>query len=555
MGIRRAMTPGRLRPPARARYVLFMVLHDAPSLIPFPSSVRLGEESVPLRSVRLTGDHGAVALLRADLQALLGRDALSDTGTTEIALGLDATRGSAEGYTLDAGAERIRITGHDAAGLFYGTRTLLQLLRRGERPGNADDESDWSVPGVRIEDAPRFRYRGVMLDVARHFFGVADVERWIDRAVSLKYNHLHLHLTDDQGWRIQIDAWPRLTAAGSGGDATGGPGGFYTKDDIREIVAYAAARHMTVVPEIDLPGHTHAIGLGYPDLVELPAITEANVTEAAALNQPLPVHGVHYAAWGVGHSSVKIHEERTYDLIRDVLTEVAELMPGPYLHIGGDECLGTSAADFALFFERAGRLAAATGKTPVAWHEAGAVDGLVTGMIGQYWGSAVPQGDHAAHARRFAERGGALILSPSDRAYLDMKPRADHPRGLAWAGIVALRTSYDWDPAMVLDGVPATSILGVEAPLWTESVTTLAEADGLAFPRIAAQAEIGWSEQNGAERSWRSFRARVAQLVPTWEASGIAVDRAALDDDPEHDEGVPQAHTNPASAPSTEETA
>lgn len=542
------MTRVRLRAPARARYVLFMVLHDAPSLIPFPSSVDLGEGSVPLGSVRLSGDPDAVALLRAELDTVLGHDALRDTGATEIALGIDAARGSAEGYTLDAGAGGIRITGHDAAGLFYGTRTLLQLLRL--------DGAGWSVPEIRIDDAPRFRYRGVMLDVARHFFGVADVERWIDRAVSLKYNHLHLHLTDDQGWRIHIDAWPQLTGAGSGGDATGGPGGFYTKDDIREIVAYAAARHMTVVPEIDLPGHTHAVGLGYPDLVELPAITEANVTEAAALDQPLPVHGVHYAAWGVGHSSVKIHEERTYDLIRDVLAEVAELMPGPYLHIGGDECLGTSAADFALFFERAGRLAAATGKTPVAWHEAGAVDGLVNGMIGQYWGSVVPQGDHAAHARRFVERGGALILSPSDRAYLDMKPRADHPRGLAWAGIVPLRTSYDWDPAAVLDGVPAASILGIEAPLWTESVTTLAEADGLAFPRIAAQAEIGWSAQNGAERSWHSFRARIAQLVPAWEASGIAVDSAALDDDQEQDDArAPQSHIHPASAPSTEETA
>ena len=554
------MTRVRLLAPARARYVLFMVLHDAPSLIPFPSSVQRGEGSVPLASVRLSGDPDAVALLRAEWEALLGPDALTETGATEIALGIDATRGSDEGYTLDAGAGMIRITGHDAAGLFYGTRTLSQLLRRGERPseGSAEhvDEAGWSVPEVRIEDAPRFRYRGVMLDVARHFFGVADVERWIDRAASLKYNHLHLHLTDDQGWRIRIDAWPQLTGAGSGSDATGGPGGFYTKDDVRRIVAYAAARHMTVVPEIDLPGHTHAIGLGYPDLVELPAITEANVAEAAALNQPLPEHGVHYAAWGVGHSSVKIHDERTYDLIRDVLAEVAELMPGPYLHIGGDECLGTSAADFALFFERAGRLAAATGKTPVAWHEAGAVDGLVPGMIGQYWGSAAPQGDHAAHARRFVERGGALILSPSDRAYLDMKPRADHPRGLAWAGIVPLRQSYDWDPAAVIDGVPAASILGIEAPLWTESVTTLAEADALAFPRIAAQAEIGWSAQNGAERSWRSFRARVAQLVPAWEASGIAVDRAALDDDPEQDDArVPQPDNHPASAPSAEETA
>ncbi|MBS1905556.1 MAG: beta-N-acetylhexosaminidase [Actinobacteria bacterium] len=528
-----------------------MVLHDAPPLVPFPASVQLGQGSVPLRSVRLSGDPDAVALLRSDLESLPGGAPLDDEGTTRVALTVDPRTGSAEGYALDAADDGIRITGHDAAGLYYGTRTLLQLLRR--ESGGAGS-GFWSVPEVRIEDAPRFGYRGVMLDVARHFFGVADVKRWIDRAVGLKYNHLHLHLTDDQGWRIQIEAWPQLTGAGSGGDATGS-GGFYTKDDLREIVAYAAARHLTVVPEIDLPGHTHAIGLGYPDLVEEPTITEANVTEAAALHQPLPVHGEHYAGWGVGHSSVKIHDERTYDLIRDVLLEVAALTPGPYLHIGGDECLGTSAADFALFFARAGRLAAATGKTPLAWHEAGAVEDLPAGMIGQYWGSAEPQDDHAAHARRFVERGGALILSPSDRAYLDMKPRPDHPRGLAWAGIVPLRTSYDWDPETLLDGVPASAILGIEAPLWTESVTTIAEADSLAFPRIAAQAEIGWSAQNGSERSWESFRARVARLIPAWEASGIAVDRAAIDDPSATPPDGAVAPQTTATAPSNEETA
>lgn len=498
-----------------------MVLHDALPLIPFPTSVNLGEGSVPIRSLRVDGPPETAALLRSDLVAVLGDEALADDGLP-IDLAVEPGTGPAESYTLDVTAEGIRIAGQDAAGLFHGTRTLLQLLDH--------DDAGAAVPAVRIEDRPRFGYRGVMLDVARHFFSVPDVQRWIDRAAALKYNHLHLHLTDDQGWRIEIAAWPLLTARGADGDATGGPGGFYTKADYREIVAYAAARHITVVPEVDLPGHTHAIGLGYPDLVEQPTLTDANIAEAARLNQPLPVHGEQYAGWGVGHSSVRIHEERTYDLVRDVLGELAELTPGPYLHIGGDECLGTPAADFALFFARAGRLAADTGKTPVAWHEAGAVDELTPGMVGQYWGSADPKGDHAEHARRFVERGGALILSPSDRAYLDMKPRANHPRGLAWAGIVPLRTSYDWDPAQVVDGVPAEAILGIEAPLWTESVTTLAEADGLAFPRIAAQAEIGWSAQNGPERSWESFRARVARRVPAWEASGIAVDHAALAD-------------------------
>lgn len=525
-----------------------MVLHDAPSLIPFPSSVRLGEGSVPLGSVRLDGDPEAVALLRAELGALLGADAVDDSGGMRITLGIDPAQGSAEGYTLDAGADGIRVTGHDAAGLFYGTRTLLQLLRRDERAG-------WSVPEIRIEDAPRFRYRGVMLDVARHFFSVADVERWIDRASSLKYNHLHLHLTDDQGWRIEIESWPLLAERGGAGEVGGGAGGFYTQHQYREIVAYAAARHMIVVPEIDLPGHTHAVGVAYPELVALPSLSDKTITESTALNQSLPVHGEPYTGWAVGHSSVRIHDESTYAFITDVLTEVAALTPGPYLHIGGDECLGTSSEDFALFFERVSRIAAATGKTPIAWHEAGAVDDLAAGMLGQYWAGAVPEGEHGEHAAHFAQRGGALILSPSDRAYLDMKPHAGFPLGLAWAGVVPLRTAYDWEPTAVLDDVPADAILGVEAPLWTETVSSLADADRLAFPRIAAQAEIGWSAQNGPERSWPSFRARLARLIPVWESSGIAVDRTALDDEttPEPD-GIPQPVTA-AFAPSFEETA
>ncbi len=373
-----------------------------------------------------------------------------------------------------------------------------------------------------------------MLDVARHFFGVDDVRRFIDRAADLKFNHLHLHLSDDQGWRLQIDSWPLLAERGGASEVGGGPGGFYTKDDYRAIVAHAAARHMTVVPEIDLPGHTHAVGIGYPELVEPPVIDAKTLAESEHLRQPLPERGVPYTGRSVGHSSVRIHDERTYDLIRDVLTEVAELTPGPFLHIGGDECLGTSAADFALFFERVSRIAAATGKTPVAWHEAGAVDDLAAGMVGQYWSGAVPEGEHGAHAAHFVERGGALILSPSDRAYLDMKPAADFPLGLAWAGLVPLRTAYDWEPTAVIDGVPADAILGVEAPLWTETVSTLADADRLVFPRIAASAEIAWSPQHGPERTWESFRTRVAGLVEAWEASGIAVDRATAAEIAEH---------------------
>src|SRR5690606_27716767 len=257
-----------------------------------------------------------------------------------------------------------RLTGADAAGLAYGLETLLQLLRQ-------DDSGVWGWQRTRIADAPRFGYRGVMLDVARRFFPVHEVKKVIDRCAALKFNHLHLHLSDDQGWRIHIDSWPLLSDKSSTGSATGdgtlAGGGCYSKDDYREIVAHAASRHITIVPEIDMPGHTHAIGLAYPDLVEAPVMNDHLLDDARRLGHALPQAGVAYTGWGVGHSSLRIHEERTYDFVKDVLTELAEMTPGPFLHIGGDESLGTSPEDFAYFIARATEIVTDLGKTPVAW--------------------------------------------------------------------------------------------------------------------------------------------------------------------------------------------
>lgn len=473
-----------------------MVFTDSLPLVPLPARVAVEDGTLRIPSVRIEGHPATAALLRRELAPKGGEDAVG------IVLSIEGD-GPAEGYVLDTRGPGIRITGRDAAGLYYGTRTLLQLLHR--------TDEGWSVPRVLIEDAPRFAYRGVMLDVARHFFDVDDVKAFIDRAADLKFNHLHLHLTDDQGWRIQIDSWPLLTERAASSDASGGAGGFFTKADFGQIVDYAAERHITIVPEIDLPGHTHAVGVAYPDLVEEPWLTEASIDEAKRLGQPTPEHGEPYAGWGVGHSSLRLHDERIYGFVTDVLTEVAAMTPGPYLHIGGDECLGTSPDDFAAFFERATRIAAETGKTPVAWHEAGAVQNLAEGTIGQYWGSVEPHGSHAEHATHFVVRGGRLIMSPSDRTYLDIKPSADFPLGLAWAGIVPLQVAYDWDPADVV-GVPEDAILGVEAPLWTETVETLEQADTLLYPRLFAHAETAWSPREGAERTWESFRARLDAL-------------------------------------------
>ncbi len=274
---------------------------------------------------------------------------------------------------------------------------------------------------------------------------------------------------------------------------------------------------MVVVPEIDLPGHTHAIGLAYPDLVEMPVMNAGLLTQAKSLGEALPVAGEPYRGTGVGHSSVKVHDDATWDLLRDVLTELAELTPGPFLHIGGDECLGTAQADFDAFIARVTALTTELGKTPIAWHEAGSAQ-VAEGTIGQYWGSTTPAGAHADHARRFAEGGGSVIMSPSNTAYLDQKYDAAFPLGLEWAALIDLQTAYEWEPTTIVDALPAEAILGVEGPLWSETIETLDDIDQLIFPRVAAIAEVAWSPVE--KREWTSFRDRVGLLGAVWDAAG-----------------------------------
>lgn len=482
-------------------------------LVPAPVSAVALEGRMPITpGLEVSGPEAVSAQLIDAVERRTGIRLSSGGGdAAAIRLRIDPAAGAPESYTLTV-RDAADIIGADEAGLFYGVQTLLQLLR--------EDDAGWALLGADVRDAPRFPRRGVMLDVARHFFTVDEVRAFIDATSALKYNHLHLHLSDDQGWRVQIDSWPRLTEVSSSSAVDGHGGGFYTKDDYRSIVAHAASRHMLVIPEIDLPGHTHAIGVAYPELVEEPVLNDGLIAESARRGQDLPRHGVPYLGWGVGHSSVRIHDERTYEFVRDVVRELAELTPGPYIHIGGDESLGTTQEDFDLFAERATAIVVEAGKTPIAWHEMGSAQGIAQGTIGQYWGKVVPEGAHAAEAAHFVERGGALIMSAADATYLDMKYSEDYPLGLSWAAIIDVRRAYEWEPTAVLD-VPDEAILGVEAPLWSETTRTLDEVERLVFPRAAAQAEVAWSPREGSERSWESFRTRVGALAPLWKAEGI----------------------------------
>lgn len=497
------------------------VVADAPGLPLTPATTVSGPDADLLRALVATRTgielHGSDAKAGENGSEIASRARIEGVSHSTPAITLAVVPGGApESYRIAVDGTSAAVTGADPAGLFYGVHTLVQLIRP------AGD--GWEIPAVIIKDAPRFAYRGVMLDVARHFHPVATVTAYIDRASSLKFNHLHLHLTDDQGWRLQLRSRPELTAHAAATSVGGDPGGFYTQDDFREIVAYAAAHHMTVVPEIDLPGHTHAVSLAYPELSEQPVISDHIRDTVRDYGGGMPENGTAYDGMAVGFSSLKIHDEATYAFLADVLGELAELSPGPYLHIGGDEALGTDAADYDTFVARVTAMVADLGKTPVAWHEAGTASGLAPGTIGQYWGYVAPTDGMDEKARGFVRGGGRLIMSPADAIYLDMKFDADSPLGLTWArGVTSAERAYAWDPAAVIEGVTDADILGVEAPMWTETVRTLDDIDALAFPRIGAAAEAAWPPAAGSnsERTWESFRTRVGALAPLWARSGI----------------------------------
>lgn len=489
-------------------------------LVPRPTSVALGDGAFAVTdAVAVTGEADAVALLSARVHRRTGLSLLA-AADAPIRLRIDGM-GAAESYRLAIDAHTVELTASDAAGLQHGVHTLLQLLTATRR--------GWAWPAAAIDDAPRFAHRGLMLDVARHFFAVDVVERLLERMAELKLNVLHLHLSDDQGWRLALDSRPRLAETASGSAALGDAGGCYSRADWRRILDAAASRHITVIPEFDVPGHTHAVGIAYPEIARPPVVTAELEETAAEFGGGLPVAGQAYTGFGVGFSSLRIGEPETSAFLRQVFTELADLTPGPYLHVGGDEAFGTSRDDYDAAIAEVTALVTSLQKTPVAWHEAGAAANLAAGTIGQYWGFVHPVDGADEKARRFVERGGRLILSPADAVYLDMKDSAESALGLTWAnGPTPLRRAYDWEPSDVVSGIRDEQLLGVEAALWTETIRTEDDIQQMVFPRLAAAAEVAWSAR--ASRSWQSFRERLADLATRWDADGLAYRR--IDDVP-----------------------
>ena len=427
-----------------------------------------------------------------------------DSGNIQLQLN-DLPALGDEGYALSITTDSIHINAHRPAGLFYAIQTFRQILsahqttastlRHGERKTNRQDGARLStslkLPIVSIIDSPRFSWRGAMLDVARHFFSVADVKHFIDLISHYKINRLHLHLTDDQGWRIEIKSWPKVTEIGAQTQVNGGGGGFYTQAQYQEIVAYAESRYVMIVPEIDTPGHTNAALASYAEL---------NVSEEAPKL---------YEGTKVGFSSLGVHMEMTYKFLDDVIRELAAITPAPYIHIGGDETHATPKEDFKTFIKRMQAIVYAHNKIAIGWAEIGEVE-LNPQTIAQHWQGAAYKGAK--------EQGNKFIISPGNKTYLDMKYAEDTPLGLTWAGLISVKDSYNWEPGSYMDGLEESDILGIEAPLWSETLVTMRDIEFMAFPRLPGLAELAWSPKG---LNWEEYKVRLAKHGKHMETLGI----------------------------------
>ncbi len=418
---------------------------------------------------------------------------VTDPGLLPVPSGL-ARELAVEAYRLEVDAARVVVTALDARGLLRGLATLEQLARPGE--------GGVVVPAALVVDHPRFAWRGLCVDLARHWFGPETLRLLTGLLYSLKLNTLHLHLTDDQGWRIDSPSHPALAEV-SGRTAVGGdPGGFLSVADYGALVTFAGARGITVVPEIDLPGHVNAALHACADLTP------------GGEGRPA------YTGVGVGFSRLHVELPATLPFVTDVLRDVAEVTPGPYLHIGGDEALTMHAAEYDHLVRHAAAVVARAGKTVVGWQEAVRA-ALPPGSLVQYW----DERDSDAAMVAAVDAGARLVLSPASRMYLDMRYDPATPMGSDWAGYIDLRRAYEWDPAALLP-VPEEAVAGVEAAIWTENVRTHRDLFGLLLPRLAAAAEVAWSPR--ARIDFPGFTHRVRRLTPRWEAQGLPWHRPAL---------------------------
>lgn len=390
-----------------------------------------------------------------------------------------------EAYGINITQDSIILTAGTAEGAFRGIQTLRQIIPETSNDTLAETKM-WPIPTGTITDNPGFEYRGAMLDVARHFFEVWEVKKYIDLLAYYKINALHLHLTDDQGWRIEIKSWPKLTEIGGKTEVGGGEGGFYTQEEYKDIVAYAAKQYITIIPEVDMPGHTNAASLAYP-------ILNGN----GKTIKP-------YTGTEVGFSTFDARKDTVYAFVDDVVREISEMTPGPYFHAGGDESHVTKKADFDYFVARVNKIVNKYGKRMIGWDEIARTDVDTTAIV-QFW-------DNEKNAAMAVEKGLKVILAPAKKMYLDMKYDTLSKYGLHWAAYIPVDSAYVWTPERYSKEIGKENILGLESPLWSETISNMEELEYLAFPRIIGHAELGWSSEEN--RNWEDYRVRLGNQTP-----------------------------------------
>lgn len=451
-----------------------------------------------------------------------------------------------EGYTLNVNASGIVISANTNAGLFYGWQTVQQILPAAIYAKTLQSNVQWNVPFVSIIDKPRFGWRGMMLDVSRHFFSKADVKVFIDDMARYKYNRFHWHLTDDQGWRIEIKSLPKLTSVGAWRADRKGKwmnittpainepktyGGFYTQEDIKEVVAYAKSKFIEVIPEIDVPGHSMAINTAYPELSTTP-------------NYPFQVNaGDEFMDWeGMnGHPTAMIDNsldpsnEKVYEYLDKIMSEVAPLFPYEYIHMGGDENaknnwekspnvqalmkregLKDQVAVQSYFVKRMQKIINSKGKKMMGWDEIlqGGLDGDAVVMSWQGTKGGIEA----------AKQGHKVVMSPNDYNYIDFYQGEPTAEGRVYRGL-RMKTTYGYEP--VPEGVDPNLILGNQANQWTEQLQTMRKVQYMTWPRGLAVAETSWSPAE--KKNWNSFTKKVEAQFEKLEAADVVYARSMYD--------------------------
>ncbi|RRD42291.1 family 20 glycosylhydrolase [Buchananella hordeovulneris] len=507
---------------------------DLSAIVPLPVSVQAGEGEFTLAPAARIGFTGGGEFAANNLAHVLRYSTgyalpVGEQGDIQFVLDPSRSADGAEGYALEITDAGVTITAATEAGLFYGSQSLLQLFGPWATAG-VEVVGPWRVPTGTIVDKPRYAYRGVMVDVVRSFLDKGEMLTIIEEMAALKLNKLHLHLTDDQGWRIEITndgkaaddpidyrlltdvsgktavaagKWapissePNAPQEGGIGRVPGRPG-FFSQADIRELVAYARARNIEIIPEIDGPAHSNA---------QLHAIAELNgggSFPVVAPGQTTPA----ITDTSVGAANMGARNENTYKFLGHVFDQVTEMLPGSYLHVGGDEAFNISAPDYTTFMTRTMPLITQRGRVPMVWNEAAAhLDALPDGTVIQYWNG------NANNVRQavLAGRGMKVVMSPAWTTYFP-QIQSRQLGGPSWAcggGLCDIEKFYNWDPSHSGPAVGDEHTLGVSAAMWSEHTRGLTDTQFWMFPRLLATAEVAWTPQSA--RSFGDFAQRVAR--------------------------------------------